>query len=66
MYESYWKQGTGHIFLLLGTGFGLEKSTMAAFDLILEPIWGPSGYNHLCVRSAAAIMLDRLASRPCK
>ena len=33
---------------------------------ILEPIWGPSGYNHLCVRSAAAIMLDRLASRPCK
>ena len=51
------------IFLLLGTGFGLEKDTMKAFDYILEPIWGPSGYNHLCVRSAAAIMLDRLASR---
>ena len=51
------------IFLLLGTGFGLEQETMKSFDLILEPIWGPTDYNHLCVRSAAAIMLDRLASR---
>lgn len=58
--------GDRPIFLLLGTGFGMEKDTMAGFDLILEPIWGPSEYNHLCVRSAAAIMLDRLASRPCK
>ncbi|MDD4321073.1 MAG: RNA methyltransferase, partial [Acidaminococcaceae bacterium] len=56
------KQGQEPIFLLLGTGFGMEKETMAKFDLILEPIWGPGSYNHLCVRSAAAIMLDRLAS----
>ena len=59
-------KGDQPIFLLLGTGFGLEKDTMASFYLILESIWGPTDYNHLCVRSAAAIMLDRLASRPSK
>ncbi|MDD3396588.1 MAG: RNA methyltransferase [Acidaminococcaceae bacterium] len=52
--------GDKPIFLLLGTGFGLEQETMTGFDYILEPIWGPCDYNHLCVRSAAAIMLDRL------
>lgn len=52
--------GDRPIFLLLGTGFGLDNETMKKFDYILEPIWGPTEYNHLCVRSAAAIMLDRL------
>ena len=37
------------------------KKTMAAFDYILEPVYGTSNYNHLCVRSAVAIILDRLA-----
>ncbi len=60
------EEGDRPIFLLLGTGFGLEKTVMSSFDYILEPIWGPGDYNHLCVRSAAAIMLDRLASAPCK
>jgi hypothetical protein len=46
--------------ILFGTGFGIEKSVMAKFDYILEPIYGPSDYNHLCVRSAVAIILDRL------
>ena len=54
------EKGDTPIFLLLGTGFGLEKETMASFDYILEPIYGVGPYNHLCVRSAAAIMLDRL------
>lgn len=46
--------------LLFGTGFGIEAKAMASFDYILEPIYGPCDYNHLCVRSAAAIILDRL------
>lgn len=46
--------------LLFGTGWGIEKETMARFDAILEPIYGPSDYNHLPVRAAAAIILDRL------
>lgn len=46
--------------LLLGTGWGLTDECFAAADLILEPIAGNGMYNHLSVRSAAAIMLDRL------
>lgn len=53
--------GDKPILLLLGTGFGIEAETMKSFDYILEPIYGACDYNHLCVRSAAAIMLDRLA-----
>jgi hypothetical protein len=29
-------------------------------DLIVEPVDAATGYNHLAVRSAAAIILDRL------
>ena len=46
--------------LLLGTGWGLTEECFASADLILEPIAGNGTYNHLSVRSAAAIMLDRL------
>lgn len=49
------------ILLLFGTGFGIEAETMKSFDYILEPVYGPCDYNHLCVRSAVAIILDRLA-----
>jgi hypothetical protein len=46
--------------LLLGTGWGLTEECFSTADLILEPIAGNGIYNHLSVRSAAAIMLDRL------
>jgi len=46
--------------LLLGTGWGLTEECFATADLVLEPIAGNGPYNHLSVRSAAAIMLDRL------
>ncbi len=46
--------------LLLGTGWGLTEECFATADLILKPIAGAGTYNHLSVRSAAAIMLDRL------
>ena len=49
------------ILLLFGTGYGMTKETMEKFDYILEPIYGAGEYNHLSVRSAAAIILDRLA-----
>lgn len=48
------------ILLLFGTGWGMEKSVMEKFDYILEPIYGPCDYNHLPVRAAVAIILDRL------
>ena len=46
--------------LLLGTGWGLTDEIFEDADLILQPIAGNGTYNHLSVRSAAAIMLDRL------
>ncbi|RNC63121.1 MAG: hypothetical protein AWM53_01639 [Candidatus Dichloromethanomonas elyunquensis] len=46
--------------LLLGTGWGLLKSEMEKADFILQPVYGQGEYNHLSVRSAAAIILDRL------
>lgn len=55
------QEGDRPILLLFGTGFGIEAETMKSFDYILEPVYGPCDYNHLCVRSAAAIILDRLA-----
>ena len=51
----------GAVFLLLlGTGWGLSEALIARCDYVLDPIYGPTGYNHLPVRVAAGIMLDRL------
>ncbi|MCB0332953.1 MAG: RNA methyltransferase [Bdellovibrionales bacterium] len=49
-----------HYLLLLGTGWGMSQDLLDQTDLFLEPIQGPTEYNHLSVRSACAIMLDRL------
>ena len=49
--------------LLLGTGWGLTEECFLTADIILESIAGNGVYNHLSVRSAAAIMLDRLRGR---
>jgi hypothetical protein len=46
--------------LLFGTGWGIEKSLVNSFNYLLDPIYGCSGYNHLPVRAAVAIILDRL------
>jgi hypothetical protein len=46
--------------LLLGTGWGLAAEVLERADLLLEPIRGVGAYNHLPVRAAAAIFLDRL------
>jgi hypothetical protein len=46
-------------FILLGTGWGLTQEVKDSSDYILAPIGG-KGYNHLSVRSAVAIILDRL------
>ena len=46
--------------LLLGTGWGLADEVFEQATITLEPIAGGGDYNHLPVRSALAIMLDRL------
>jgi hypothetical protein len=49
-------------FILFGTGWGLTQEVKDHSDYVLEPIEG-RGYNHLSVRSAVAIILDRLLGR---
>ena len=49
------------VFLLLfGTGWGMQKELMQACDYIMEPLEAGRSYNHLSVRSAVSIILDRL------
>ncbi len=53
--------------ILMGTAWGLAPEIIGSADHVLEPIGDQATYNHLSVRSAAAIILDRLtapAGRP--
>lgn len=49
--------------VVFGTGWGLTKEIIDKSDYLLEPITGNTGYNHLSVRSAASIIMDRLLSK---
>lgn len=53
-------QNDRNYLLVLGTGWGLADELFEEAGMILEPILGNGSYNHLPVRSALAIMLDRL------
>lgn len=47
--------------ILFGSGFGIAREVIDASDFKLEPITGKGRYNHLSVRSAVAIILDRIS-----
>jgi hypothetical protein len=53
------EDGETPFFLLFGTGWGLIQEVKDSSDYVLAPIEG-KGYNNLSVRSAVAIILDRL------
>ena len=53
----------GSYLLLFGTGWGLTREVIDGADFRLPPIYGREGYNHLSVRSAASIIIDRLLGR---
>jgi hypothetical protein len=60
-----WEQerNAGIKVLVLGTGWGLSPAFHSEVHTFLGPIYGPlgrEGYNHLSVRAAAAVILDRL------
>jgi tRNA (guanine37-N1)-methyltransferase len=46
--------------IVFGTGWGLTETILSQADYFLEAIEGDAEFNHLSVRSAAAIVLDRL------
>lgn len=49
------------VFLVLfGTGFGMKSELVESCDYILQPVIGGGDYNHLSVRSAVSIIIDRL------
>ncbi|RJP35508.1 MAG: RNA methyltransferase [Candidatus Omnitrophota bacterium] len=58
------QQDAAPYLLFLGTGYGLINEFLRRCDHILDPITGAGEYNHLSVRSAAAIILDRLFNNP--
>lgn len=54
-------ENKGFVYLLvLGTAWGLADEVLNKAHYILSPICGGREYNHLSVRSAAAIMMDRI------
>lgn len=53
-------QEEGVYLILFGTGYGIEKETLLNCSYVLEPVKPVVEYNHLSVRSAISIILDRL------
>lgn len=66
--EKSWSKARGEleegrpILLVFGTGWGMTEEMLRTADAVLSPILPAeeTGYNHLSVRSAVAIALDRL------
>jgi hypothetical protein len=54
------RKGEEAFLLLFGTGWGLVEEDIEAADYRLLPIHGTGEFNHLSVRSAVSIMLDRI------
>lgn len=52
------------VLILFGTGWGLTSDIIAEADRLLAPVGGRPWFNHLSVRSAVAIILDRLFGQP--
>ena len=48
------------LLVLFGTGWGLADTELPQVSRIITPISGRPAWNHLSVRSAVAILLDRL------
>ncbi|MDI6725595.1 MAG: RNA methyltransferase [Smithellaceae bacterium] len=53
-------EGGDDFLIIFGTGWGMTQETIAGADYRLEPLKGKAQYNHLSVRSAVAIIADRL------
>lgn len=58
--KQHLRQGVSPVVLLFGTAHGIADELMEKTDATLPPIYGNSTYNHLSVRSAVSIILDRL------
>ena len=55
------KEKNRPVLILFGTAGGMEDNFLNSLDFLLEPIDLGTGYNHLSVRSAVSIFIDRLS-----
>lgn len=51
--------GDRPLLLIFGTAWGLAGEVIEQADYVLRPVQKSAQYNHLSVRSAAAIIVDR-------
>lgn len=56
--ELVWSQNRP-VLLIFGTARGLSQELLMRCDYVLQPVKGFSNYQHLSVRSAAAVVFDR-------
>jgi hypothetical protein len=59
--EARRRAGSQDMCLLFGTGWGISSRLFKTFDAVIEPIAGKGDFNHLSVRSAVSIAIDRIA-----
>ena len=57
-HEKVWQHKRPVLFIF-GTGKGLAPEVIQRCDYLLKPVTGFTEFNHLSVRSAVAIILDR-------
>ena len=58
--RTHLKLNKSPVLLLFGTAHGLAPEIIGRADAVLPPIGRHMDYNHLSVRSAVSIILDRL------
>lgn len=56
--EKVWKTKRPVLFIF-GTGYGIDELLLKKCDFVLPPLQGFSNFNHLSVRSAVGIILDK-------
>lgn len=57
-HKKVWKKKSP-VLIIFGTGLGLSKKLLKKCNFMLPPVKGFSEFNHLSVRSAAAIVFDK-------
>ncbi len=58
--KDYLRKEERPVYIIFGTGWGMAEELIEATDVLLPPIRGNSDFNHLSVRAAVAIVLDRV------
>jgi hypothetical protein len=62
-FHDFVMKGQQPALVLFGTGWGLTEKVVERCERMLEPISGAGDYNHLSLRVALGIILDRIFSQ---